>query len=216
MPETNENQTPNPVAPPPPSKAVEQVGLRVSLIPADEAERMDPRRGFRRFLALVAAFVVIFGGIVGGLWFWVNANEQTIADLDAKTADYIKQSADMAPSIADAKNTQSRLKFLAAILPQHKTGLKLLDFLEKYTLPSVSYSSISASADGTVNLTASAASFEAYAAQMGEFGSRSEIKTVIASSIIPVYDDKNTLQKVDFNVSFKFNPTIFVNDSVQK
>jgi hypothetical protein len=39
---------------------------------------------------------------------------------------------------------------------------------------------------------------------------------VVASSIVPVYDDKNTLQKVNFNLSFKFDPAIFVNDQVDK
>ena len=41
-----------------PAAASDQVGLRVSLIPADEAERLDPRRGFRRFLTIVIIFVV--------------------------------------------------------------------------------------------------------------------------------------------------------------
>lgn len=215
MPDENENQ---PLATPatPAPRSNERVGLRVSLIPVEEAERHDPRRSFRRFLTAVIVFAVVVGGINGGLWFWVNSNLQTVSKLDAQTADYVKQSKDMEPSIADAKNTQARLKSLAAILPEHKTGLKLLTFLENYTLPNVSYSSLSVSDDGVVNLTVSAATFEAYAAQIGELHSRSEIKNMVASSPIPTYDEKNNLQKVDFNLSITFDPSIFLSQAPAK
>jgi outer membrane murein-binding lipoprotein Lpp len=207
----DENQLQGVSATPTPREG-EQVGLRVSLIPAEEAERQDPRQGFRHFLTAVIVSVIILGGITGGLWFWVNANQQKVSQLDAATADYAKQSKDMAPLIKDAQNTQARLSALATLLPEHKTGLKILTFLENNTLPSVGYSSISVGDDGTVNLMASAATFEAYAAQIDELRSQSEVTNVAASSLTPTYDDKNNLQKVDFNLSITFNPSIFVNN----
>ncbi len=199
-----------------PAAASDQVGLRVSLIPADEAERLDPRRGFRRFLTIVIIFVVAVGAVCGGLWFLVNTNTQSVAKLDQETADYNKQSKDLEPSIKQAKFAQSRLKALATILPEHKTGLKILAFLENYTLPTVGYTSASISVEGSVNLAVSAASFEAYAAQISEFKSRPEIRTVVASGLSPVYDDKNNLTKASFNLALTFNPSMFNNKPAAK
>jgi len=212
MPDENVNQT----AAAPASAASDQVGLRVSLIPTDETERLDPRRGFRRFLAIVIVFIVVLGLVCGGLWFWAKTNLQSVAKLDAQTADYNNQSKDLAPSIKEAKNTQSRLKALATILPEHKTGLKILSFLENYTLPSVGYNSAAISVDGSVNLAVSAASFEAYAAQISEFKSRPEIKIVTASGLSPIYDDKNNLTKANFNLSLTFSPSMFANKTDDK
>jgi hypothetical protein len=214
MPDEIANNTP--AAPVPASAASDQVGLRVSLIPAEEAERLDPRRGFRRFLTIVIVFIVAVGAVCGGLWFWVNANRQSVAKIDLQTADYVNQSKELEPSIKQAKYTQARLKALAAILPEHKTGLKILAFLEKYTLPAVGYTSAAINVDGSVNLAVSAASLEAYAAQINEFKSLPEIKTVVASGLSPVYDDKNNLTKVNFNFSLTFGPSMFMNQPADK
>jgi hypothetical protein len=215
MPDENGNQPAATQGTPAPSSG-DQVGLRVSLIPAEETERQDPAKGFRRFLTTVIIFVVLIGGIIGGLWFWVNLDIQAVAKLDAQTADYAKQSKDLAPSVKNAKNTQTRLRSLAKILPKHKTGLNLLTFLDNYTLPNVGYSSLSAGSDGSVTLMASAATFEAYAAQIIEFHSRSEIKNLVATNPIPTYDDKNNLLKVDFSLSITFDPSIFLSQAPTK
>jgi hypothetical protein len=166
-----------------------------------------------RFLIAVGVFIVIIGGLVAFLGFRVYSNMQAIATLDAATADLNKQSKDLAPSVAAAKSAQVRLKALSSILGQHKTGLKILTFLENHTLPNVAYSSISASVNGSVNLTVSAASFEAYAAQINELRAQPEVKSLTASSLTPSYDEKNNLIHVDFTMALVLDPAIFLSQA---
>jgi len=212
MPAENENKT---VAPPV-SSSPDQVGLRVSLIPTEETEKRDPRRGFFLFLTTAIIFTVLMGALCTGLWLWTNSNTQAAAKLDAETADLDQQSKDLLGSIKDAESTRLRLKVLASLLPKHRTGLKVLPFLENYTLPSVGYTSLSVNVDGTVNMAVEAASFEAYAAQINEFKSRPEVKKVVVSSPSPSYDDKNRLTKVSFNFSLTLDRTFFESDLANK
>jgi hypothetical protein len=230
MPDETQNQVPPPEAaplPPPPLvpppspapnilRASEQVGLRVSLIPAEEMDRNDPRHGFRLFLIIVIIFAIVLGGILGTLWFFVNSNLQTVSLLNIQTAELDKSSKALAPSVKEAKNTQARLKVLATILPQHRTGLKILTFLENHTFPEVAYSSLAVSENGTVNLSAKATSFEVYASQVAEFRAQSEVKSVIASGLSPQWGDKNVLDSVTFNLTIAFDPLIFTNNEPSK
>lgn len=204
----NQSIQSTPAAPAP--KPADQVGLRVSLIPAEESERRDPRKGFFHFLIAVGAFVVMVGSLVGFLGFRVYSNKQKIAKLDAATANLAQQSKDLEASVSSAKSAQVRLKALSSILAQHKTGLRLLSFLEKHTLPDVGYSSVSADVNGSVNLTVSASSFETYAAQINELRAQPEIKKLSASGLTPGYDEKNQLKRVDFSMSLTFDPTVFL------
>lgn len=197
----------------PVSRPSETVGLRVSLIPAEEMERNDPRRGFRRFLIVVGIFILMLGLVVGYLGYTVNADIKTVAQLEAEKADTKKQSDEIAPSVVGAKNAQTRLKALSTLLAEHKTGLKIFAFLENNTLPNVSYSSISAGTDGAVNLTVSAGSFEAYAAQVGELSARPEVKGLTTSGVNPSYDANNILTKVDFSMTLKMDPALFLNQA---
>jgi hypothetical protein len=220
MPEDINNQaaplasTPTPAASQEPvSRPADAVGLRVSLIPAEEMERNDPRKGFRLFLIAVGVFVLILGLVVGFLGYTVNTNIKTVAQLKVQTDDAKKQSDEIAPSVVEAKNAQTRLKALSTLLSEHKTGLKIFAFLESNTLPDVSYSSISAGTDGTVNLTVSAGTFEAYAAQVGELSARPEVKGLSTSSITPSYDADNKLLRVDFSMTLKMDPALFLSQA---
>ena len=69
---------------------------------------------------------------------------------------------------------------------------------------------------GVATNPVSAATFEAYAAQIGEFHSRSEIKKLVATNPVPTYDDKNNLKKVDFSMSLTFDPSIFLSQTPTK
>jgi len=211
MPDEKQNQPD--LAQTPAQQPADRVGLRVSLIPAEETARQDPARGFRRFLIAVIVFTVAIGSLAGYLYLTVNVNAQAIAKLDASTLDLAKQSKDIAPLVKDAKNDQAQLKALSALLSTHKTGLRVFGFLEAHTLPDVSYSSVSMSDNGTVNLTVSAASFESYAAQYGEFLAQPEVKSLTVSSLSPNYDQNNVLTNVDFSLTLIFNPAIFLSQS---
>jgi hypothetical protein len=210
MPEEAQNQ---PIAPPPlasSSAPADAVGLRVSLIPAEEMERQDPSRGFRRFLVTAIIFIVAVGLLTGYLGFLSYADQQTVAKLDDATAGLVQRSKDMESSVAGAKSAQARLKALTSILSVHKTGLKIFYFLEKHTLPDVAYSSVSVGESGAVSLTVSAGSFETYAAQVNELRAQPEIKSLTTSSITPTYDEKNNLTRVNFTMSLLFDPGIFL------
>jgi len=213
MPDEIQNQpaptsAPTPV-PVPSTRSTDQVGLRVSLIPAEEMERNDPRRGFRKFLTVVIVFVVVIGGVIGYLGLSVYSNLNKVAGLKTQTDALVKQSADLAPSVRDASLAQARLKALSSLLAQHQTGLKLLSFLEAHTLPDVSYSSLSVSDNGAVSLAVSASTFESYAAQINELRSQPEIKNLVSSGVTPTYDDKNNLLSVSFTMTLALDPSIF-------
>lgn len=213
MPDEIQNQPAPAPVPVPPPRAADQVGLRVSLIPADEMERNDPRRGFRRFLTVAIVFVVVVGGVTGYLGLKVYTNLNKIADLKKQTDALVKQSADLAPSVKDAHLAQVRLRALSSLLAQHQTGLKLLTFLEAHTLPDVAYSSLSVSDNGAVSLAVSASTFESYAAQINELRAQPEVKNLAASGVTPTYDDKGVLLSVSFTLSLSLDPSIFAEDA---
>lgn len=214
MPNGDQNpQTPQPPVPPAP-RPPEQVGLRVSLIPVDEYAKRDPAAGFRRFLITVIVFVVVVGGVAAFLGVKAYSNLKEVARIDAETAEMTKQSADLEASISEAKAMQSRLKALGTLLSQHRTGLKLLTFLEKHTLPDVAYSSLSVGENGSVNLSATTSSYESYAAQIGEMRAQKELKSVTASGVSPSYDDKNNLLHVDFNFALVFDENLFLGSTI--
>jgi hypothetical protein len=214
MPNGDQNpQVPQPSAPSAP-KPPEQVGLRVSLIPVDEYAKRDPASGFRLFLIVVIVFAVLIGGAAAFLGVKAYSGLQEVAKIDAQTADMTKQSTDLEASITEAKAMQSRLKALGTLLGQHRTGLKILTFLEKHTLPDVAYSSLSVGENGAVNLAASTSSYESYAAQIGEMRAQKELKSVATSGVSPKYDDKNNLLGVDFNFALVFDESLFLGSVV--
>jgi hypothetical protein len=78
-------------------------------------------------------------------------------------------------------------------------------------LPDVFFSSIATSENGTVNLSASAGSFESYAAQIGELRAQPEVKSLISSGLSPIYSSQTEmLQQVNFAIAVTFDPSIFV------
>ncbi len=195
----------------PPAKPAEQVGLRVSLIPEQEEKIKDPRAGFGKFILTSVIGVLILGAIVGYLRFSVYAAGQEIKKIDARTAAIGEQSFSSAASLKDAKLSQTRLAALAVLLSEHRSGVRVFDFFEKHTLSDVAFSSIAIGENSTVNLSASAGSFESYAAQINELNAQPLVKGVVSSGLSPIYDGENKLQQVDFALSITFDPAIFTN-----
>jgi hypothetical protein len=200
----------------PPTKPVEQVGLRVSLIPAEEADRKDPKKGFKNFLLIAGVILFFFASIVSILGIKVYLNIKKVAVIDLEIKDIERQSNELTASIKDAKAVQIRLRNLNTLLENHKTGLKILTFLEKHTLPDVSYTAFSSGANGTVNLGVTASSFESYAAQINEYKNLPEVKTFSASSVTPVYGENNSLVQVNFSLSLTVDESIFLTKSSLK
>lgn len=214
MPNGNENQVPAqaPIPAPkqPAAKPAEQVGLRVSLIPAEETNRRDPHAGFRKFLIAVSIAVFVFGATAVYLGISVYLAKREVAKVKAQTAIYESQLASLAGSLKDAKLTQARLRSLSSLLGSHRDAVRLFVFLQNHTLPDVFFSSIATAENGAVNLAASAGSFESYAAQIGELRMQPEVKSLISSGLSPIYDSTtNALQQVNFALSVNFDPSIF-------
>lgn len=186
--------------------------MRVSLIPAEEMNRRDPRQGFRKFVIAVSVAIFIFGATAAYLGISVYMAKQKVAKIKAETATYESQTTALTNSLKDAKLTQARLRSLASLLGSHREADRLFIFLQKHTLPDVFFSSIATTENGTVNLAASAGSFESYAAQINELRAQPEVKSLISSGLSPMYDaTTNALQQVNFALAISFDSSLFLN-----
>jgi len=221
MPDGDENQAPpvsaeaqtaptpaNEIKPSAPS--AEQVGLRVSLIPEEELNRRDPRAGFKRWLVAVIIAAVVMGGICAYLGITIRSARQQIALLNAQTTELKKQSEGLTDSLAGAKKVQSRLRALGSLLGSHQNVARVFSFLEQHTLADVAYSSIAITESGSISLTATASSYEAYAGQLNELNAQPEVKALTASGLSPIYDSAGNFQMVHFNLALTLDPSIFL------
>jgi hypothetical protein len=190
------------------SRPSDQVGLRVSLIPEEEINRKDPVVGFRKFVVASSIGILLMGALAGGLWFWVSLSEKQVAVINAKTTGYEKQAGYLAGPVAAAQMVQVRLKAISSLLAAHRTGLAVFDFFEAHTLPKVAFSSVSIDDEAGVNLAASAGSYEDYAGQIDELRKQYQIKSLVASGVSPIYDDKGVLKQVDFSLALQFDPMV--------
>ena len=218
MPNGDENlNKPVPQVPQPPTpRPSDQVGLRVSLIPADEIQRRDPVVGFTNFIITIAVFILVFGGAMGYLWYLVDNRTKEVTAIDAEAKELTEQSKGLESSVKEAKAMQARLKSLGTLLEKHKTGLRVLTFLENHTLPDVAYSALSVSENGSVSVAAKTTSFESYAAQINELRPLKEIKSFTASGVSPTYDQDNNITSIDFNLTLNFDESIFLNPPPSK
>jgi len=194
----------------PPTPQAEQVGLRVSLIPEEELNRRDPRAGFKKWLITVIVAAVLIGGLCVYLGVKIYLAGQQIAALDAQTDSIKKQSDSLASSVSSTKLTQARLRALGSLLETHRNVAPIFTFLEQHTLNEVAFSGISITENGSVNLTASASSYETYAGQLNEFKAQPEVKEMTASGLSADRDSDGNLQKINFTLSLTFDPSIFL------
>jgi hypothetical protein len=190
--------------------AVEQVGLRVSLIPSEEQNRHDPKTGFRKWLISIITAVAILAAVCAYLIVRIYQAKAQIAVLNSQSENYKQQSASLGSSISEAKATQSRLRVLSTLLGSHRSVAPIFSFLERHILSDVALSSISIAENGIVNLTVSAASYESYAGQLNELRSQPEIKDLTASGLSPVYGPKGDFQQVNFTMALTFDQSIFL------
>jgi hypothetical protein len=217
MPEDNRQQNvPDPTpSPKPQGKVVEEVGLRVSLIPVEETSRRNPRIGFKRAVIAVAVAALFLGGVAGYLGYKVIDGRKEASRIKASTEEIERQTAQMSDSLKYAKLMQSRLRSLSSLLDSHRNAAPVFTFLERHTLSEVVFSSIAIAENGTVNLAATAASFEVYAAQMNELRNQPEIRNVVSSGLNPSYGENGTLEEVVFNLVVNFDPSIFLSKAVE-
>lgn len=207
-----QNMAPLPSSPKAAGKAPpEEVGLRVSLIPSEEANRRNPSAGFKHAVIAVAVASVIIGGLVAYLGYSVMNGRQEAAKIKAQAESYERQATEMSGSLKYAKLMQSRLRSLASLLGAHRNVAPVFAFFEKHTLQEVAFSSISIAENGTVNLSATASSFESYAAQISELRKQPEIKNLVSSGLSPSFEaEGGRLKDVAFTLVVNFDPSIFL------
>lgn len=215
MPNGSENiNNATPPVPPVPQPSIprpsDQVGLRVSLIPADELQRRDPVLGFRNFIITIAVFILVVSGTMGYLWYSVDKQTKEVTAIDAAAKELTDQSKGLESSIVEAKAMQARLRSLGTLLDNHKTGLKILTFFEANTLPDVAYSALSVAENGSVSVAAKTTSFESYAAQINHLRTLKEVKSFTTSGVSPSYDQDNNIVSIDFNITLNLNESLFL------
>lgn len=203
-------------SPRPVARTVEPVGLRVSLIPAEEMNKRDPRVGFKHVVIAISVAAVLIVGVIVYLGISVYMARQEVAKVNTQTDTYNQQAASLANSLKDAKLMQSRLRSLASLLGSHRNAAPIFNFLELHTLQDVAFSSIAIAENGTVNLSAAAGSFESYAAQINELRGQTMIKSLVSSGLSPAYDTDGNLQQLNFTLAINFDPSIFVAAPVGK
>ncbi len=196
--------------PKPASAPVEQVGLRVSLIPSEESERRDPRRGFRRFVIAVAVMAVLVGSLIGYLGLRVRAGKIEAESIARQADELDRQASTLSDSLKEARLAQSRLRALSGLLSSHRNVSPVFSFLERNTLSDVAYSNASIAENGTVNLSASAASLEAYAGQIAQLRTQPEVKSLSFSGLNTTFDENDRIKQVDFTMSIEFGPEFYI------
>ena len=192
-----------------PSKPSAEVGLRVSLIPVEKKKKIDPRAGFRKFIVICVAGLLLFLGVAGYLGYRYYSALDEIRVLDAQTAEFQAKSESLGVSLANAKATQNRLRGISALLADRRSFSPLFDFLEKHTVADVALSGVSVSEAGAVSLMADAATFEAFAAQLDEIKAQSQVKSAGSSGLNIKYDDHGRLAAVGFTMNIVFDPAFF-------
>ncbi|MEK7631769.1 MAG: hypothetical protein AAB445_02770 [Patescibacteria group bacterium] len=141
-------------------------GLNVNLVPT-EYQAEAPARD--RLIALVAIGValVLVAGTTFGLSLYRKSLDQKIADIDAKIETLGPQiSALETGPLQQASVLRQRTADVTKALDQHVYWDTFFSKLEAVTLPTVSYSSMSADVSGSVTMAATATSFDEVGKQL--------------------------------------------------
>ncbi len=178
--------------------------VRVSFVSEEDLRisRIDVPR--RRFTFITVA---VLGGILLGGSAYLLKGQAAEASSELQKAD--KQLADVRDEIkaknqvwASFQDLEPKLKALLGLLSRHISTLHLLDQIEKNTLPTVSYQSLSLGSDWRVTLAVVADSFAGAASQVTLFEKADFVKKVETSGYTATYDppDSYLPKSVEFQV----------------
>jgi|GEM_PF-2426621 len=193
-----------------PPRPATGVGLRVSLIPAEEPKKADPKKGFRIWLVSVGVGLLALVILSVSLWVNVLVARRQVAAINTEIERVSKAERDLGESLTGARLIQSQLKGAAAVLKNHRHGSTVFRFFERYTLPTVSFSNATVAESGMVTLTAQATDYDAFVAQVNEIRRAPLVRSVTISGISAEYDQFGVLVTVRFTLTVNFDTAIFL------
>ncbi len=183
--------------------------VRVSFVTSDDVKLMHVDISKRRFT--FAALAGMFLLLMGGGWYLLHGQRVQAQDskrqADAQLADVKQQILDRQKTWKAFQDLEPRLKALSGLLGTHVSPSNLLESIESRTLPTVSYSSFSVTADGRLQLAVTADSLATAARQVVAFKTSDFIKTIDAGNYTVTYDPKSDIPKaVQFQLNLLLTP----------
>lgn len=179
--------------------------VRVSFVSEEDVRLMhvDVRKRKFTFAVTIVLFLALGGGGYALLDWKKGQAEEQRRQAETQLNDIQAGINQKLQAWNSFQSLEPKLKALAGLLDQHVSPTKLLEDLEKSTLPTVYYDNFSVSADRKVTMSVTAASLESAAMQMVVFRQADFIKQAEASSYTIEYDgkNKNLVSGVKFQLS---------------
>lgn len=185
--------------------------VRVSFVSSEDLRLMHIDLPKRRFT--LVALSIMFFALMGGGWFLLDtrrsASLESKRQAEAQLADVRTQIQNRQKTWNDFQDLEPRLKALSGLLATHISPTHLLELIEERTLPTVSYSSFSMTADGRVQLAVSADSLTSAARQLRSFETSGFVSSMEAGSYTVAYEnDSLTPKSVQFQLNVLLKPDI--------
>lgn len=164
----------------------------------------------RRKWTLVVCSLLFIAVIGGGYWLLtlrITQAQGSLQELDRQLADTRSDIVTQESQWNTYRDLQQRLVLLDGILDQHVVVSRLFDFLERRTIPEVTYHSATLSPDGILSLDVSADSFDSAARQLVAFErSTSTVLSADATAFGAQVDEEGRAIQVAFQLTLRIDP----------
>lgn len=188
--------------------------LKTNLIKYEVTTFIDWSKNLKVLGLYILIALAILGFLFGGLLFWeIKAKEKEIK-IDSDINELAAKIKRIKIQTATVDEFQDQLNLVTKILDQHVYWTNFFDFLEKHTLPEVTYTKgFSGSTDGIYDLSAEAGSYELIARQIKAFKESEYVEEVFVTkgTYIPA-NDSGSEEKVQFTIQLKIKTSIFSSD----
>lgn len=183
--------------------------VSVSFVSTYERELASdvPRRRF----TLVLTTAVCIALVAGGYDLLRRQGARAAENLNAvneQVAVVEKQIADQQQTWSAYSDLEPRLRALTGLLDRHVFPTALFDALERLTLPTVYYSSLTFAQNGAVTLAATAPSFEAAAQQVVSLRDGGIATRVDAFGYQATYAETGAVDHVNFQLTLTLDPSL--------
>ncbi|MFA6588008.1 MAG: hypothetical protein WCT08_02980 [Patescibacteria group bacterium] len=199
------------------------LGLNVNLVPEEYQTKTGPK--LKVYFALTILIpILIIAGMSFGLWIYTKNVQNKISKINDELQLVKTQIESITTgTLTYAQALQQKTSSLNTVLNQHVYWDKFFMYLEKYTLPSVSYQNMSVDITGGVSLSATTKTFDDVGRELlilkqaadfvNEVTITSAVKASIANPLAANPPDQKVEQKteevVNFSIALKVKPEIF-------
>jgi len=196
-------------------KADEKVGFKVSLMPTENG---GPSPTYR--LKILYLIVTLSIGAVllisAGLWITVLFKKAEVAVAEKELASVQAKTSELAPAYEAARKQQEKIDTLAGIYETHVFSSRVFGFLEKDTLPQVSWANLSFTSSGSISLSGTAADYEYFVKQIEAFKDDPTVKSLAFSGLSSEFDEQGKQRSANFNLTLDLDPSYFVGPKEQE